>query len=189
MIRKILFITSLLVIMLTSTLAIRANDFDNDPNTNPDANACFPGGTMEDFGCDSLYYWIAGFIKIRLEHGIFTEKQVPPEYEWLIDEKEIVEESSSKNKSKKSSGAGCVLERSSIYWDFGNSNRFAPGSNVNLYDDAACTLFRTTVNLPSVWFVAASSSAEADSICDSIDPGTVANIVGGGVYYCNIPSV
>jgi hypothetical protein len=56
---------------------------ENDPRINPDANACFVGGSMVG-KCDSDLLWNAGWYLLRFEQGLITEGQVPDQYKWIL---------------------------------------------------------------------------------------------------------
>lgn len=79
----------LLFMMLTSIVALAADSGDsfvNDPAINPDANACYTGGSMEG-KCDwpteeeTEWGWTCGWYVIRVEAGIFNETQLPTDCE------------------------------------------------------------------------------------------------------------
>ena len=57
---------------------------ENDPRTNPDANACFVGGSMVGKCGDSDLFWNAGWYLIRFERGLITRDQVPDQYKWVL---------------------------------------------------------------------------------------------------------
>lgn len=56
----------------------------NDPWVNPDANACFTGGSWEGKCGDDLEMWQAGWYLIRWEKGIISEDDIPDQYKWVL---------------------------------------------------------------------------------------------------------
>jgi hypothetical protein len=85
-VRRILLILALLTLAI-STMIVYAFEpttlGENDPRTNPDANACFIGGSMVG-KCDSDLLWNAGWYLIRFEQGLITRGQVPDQYKWVL---------------------------------------------------------------------------------------------------------
>ena len=75
---------SIMVFLLLSTLSSTA-ETTNNPNNDPDANACYEGGTLAG-SCDSMdvdddgdidksdvdWMWKCGFYLIRVEYGIYS---------------------------------------------------------------------------------------------------------------------
>jgi hypothetical protein len=53
-----------------------------NPRSNPAANACYAGGSMEG-RCDSDYLWVAGWYLIRLEHSLLRWDDLPQGYRWV----------------------------------------------------------------------------------------------------------
>lgn len=79
--RKLIFLLMMIGILSLSVVSTLAQE-DNDPNTNPDANACLAGGSMEgkcnnDADGDGVvtdeeidWQWTCGWYLIRFEHGL-----------------------------------------------------------------------------------------------------------------------
>lgn len=84
--RTVLFlIASLaLLISLAAALAATHSETPNDPRINPDANACYTGGSMAGKCKLDDELWIAGWYEIRLEYGLIGRDQVPDQYKWLL---------------------------------------------------------------------------------------------------------
>jgi hypothetical protein len=84
LIRKIMIL--LLIFIVTSVIAIaEEHGSSNDPGTNPDANACYEGGTWEG-QCDSEVAWQCGWYLIRYDSGM---SGLPDWCEWAIAESGI----------------------------------------------------------------------------------------------------
>jgi hypothetical protein len=81
--RILLFI----LLALVAVSFVLANETDNDPKTNPDANACYAGGVYAGKCGDNPNLWRAGWFKIRLDAGLILESQLPPDVRWIIDAK------------------------------------------------------------------------------------------------------
>ena len=54
-----------------------------DPRTNPDANACYSGGSM-DGRCENQNHWNAGWYLIRWEHDLMQAEDIPAQYQWVL---------------------------------------------------------------------------------------------------------
>lgn len=86
---RILFIFTLFL-MISALIVF--GEGNNDPATNPDANACFEGGSMAG-SCDNTdvngngviddgdkeWMWTCGWYLIRVEQNIFTEDALTQE--------------------------------------------------------------------------------------------------------------
>ena len=84
---KKLVIIFLVVIMIVAIGLVQAdNSLDNDPNTNPDANACYEGGTLEG-KCTTLLEWEAGWYLIRYEYRMIDT--VPEFVIWVLPDNYI----------------------------------------------------------------------------------------------------
>jgi hypothetical protein len=98
---RLKFISTVLIILAClliagAAFADPATPADNNPATNPDANACYAGGsyenrclvdidldgTIEDWEIDAM--WEAGWYRIRLEYGMISPNQVPPQYSFIV---------------------------------------------------------------------------------------------------------
>ena len=84
--RHVLLISAAFVVLLTlaAVLDVTHSETPNDPRVNPDANACYTGGSMAGKCKMDGELWIAGWYEIRLEYGLITKKQIPDAYKWLI---------------------------------------------------------------------------------------------------------
>jgi hypothetical protein len=82
--RSLLALSILLLVLVGLALAVET---PNDPKTNEDANACYTGGVYAGKCGDNPNLWRAGWFKIRLELGLITENQLPPDVLWIIEEK------------------------------------------------------------------------------------------------------
>lgn len=81
--------TIVFLIALLSIVTVVAQDGANDPSTNPDANACYEGGSLEgkcnsDLNGDGVvsdaeidWSWNCGWYAIRVENGILPTSSVP----------------------------------------------------------------------------------------------------------------
>lgn len=80
-----LFLLTLALFVLgLGLIAAQDTPLPNDPNVNPDANACFEGGSMEGKCGDSEYLWIGGWYKIRFEYGLISRDIFPSLYDWEL---------------------------------------------------------------------------------------------------------
>ena len=88
----------LFLVLTLSTMAVYAfnskTSDENDPLTNPDANACFIGGSMVGKCGDSDLFWNAGWYLVRFEQSIITRDQVPDQYKWILPKEGMVSEAS-----------------------------------------------------------------------------------------------
>ena len=81
---------SILIILVFAVTAFAQDNGQNDPSTDPTANACYDGGSMagkcnEDMDGDGIlsqyeidWAWECGWYAIRHETGIFTDNDIPP---------------------------------------------------------------------------------------------------------------
>lgn len=83
--RNLLFVVVVIGVFIGLNVALTAafSETPNDPTINPDANACYTGGSMAGT-CNTDYLWIAGWYAIRLKWNVITVGQVPDAYKWLI---------------------------------------------------------------------------------------------------------
>lgn len=84
--RSMLVLVASLAILITLVVAFAATDAEtpNDPRVNPNANACYTGGSMEGkCGLDDEL-WIAGWYAIRLQYNLIDGNQVPIQYKWIL---------------------------------------------------------------------------------------------------------
>jgi hypothetical protein len=94
-------IVSLLMLVLVVSFPVWAGEpataTENNPRTNPNANACYIGGSLygqcENYDLDHdrkvdieeiKYMYDAGWFVIRYEEKLFLRSQVPRMYRWLI---------------------------------------------------------------------------------------------------------
>ena len=81
----LLLVASLaLLISLAAALAAADSETPNDPRVNPNANACYTGGSMEGKCKLDGELWIAGWYAIRLQYGLIGRDQIPDPYKWLL---------------------------------------------------------------------------------------------------------
>lgn len=83
--RNLLFVVVAIGVFILLNVAFTAafSETPNDPTLNPDANACYTGGSMAGT-CNTDYLWIAGWYAIRLQFGTISASQIPDTYQWLI---------------------------------------------------------------------------------------------------------
>ena len=74
-----------LVFSLMVVVAATSKETPNDPRSNPDANACYTGGSMAGKCKLDGELWKAGWYEIRLEYGLISGDQVPDQYKWLLE--------------------------------------------------------------------------------------------------------
>ncbi len=84
--RSILLLIASLALLISLVAALAASDSDtpNDPRINPDANACYTGGSMEGKCKLDDELWKAGWYLIRFEYGLIGRDQIPDQYKWLL---------------------------------------------------------------------------------------------------------
>ena len=75
----------LLLVTLVAALAATGSETPNDPRVNPNANACYTGGSMAGKCKLDEQLWIAGWYEIRLEYGLISRDQIPDQYKWLLN--------------------------------------------------------------------------------------------------------
>ncbi len=75
-----------LFIALNIAFGASASETPNDPTDNPDANACYTGGSMAGKCKLDDELWKAGWYAIRFEYGLISRSQVPDQYKWLLSE-------------------------------------------------------------------------------------------------------
>ena len=92
--RMILLAITGLILLLTLVAALAAphSETPNDPRVNPDANACYNGGSMAGKCKLDDELWIAGWYEIRLEQGLISSDQIPDSYKWLLDAPQSTDE-------------------------------------------------------------------------------------------------
>jgi len=78
-----------LLVSLFAATAATPKETPNDPRTNPDANACYTGGSMAGKCKLDDELWKAGWYEIRLEYGLISRDQVPDQYKWLLEGVEV----------------------------------------------------------------------------------------------------
>lgn len=106
-----LLILSILVLFLLSTVGSFAQT-TNDPNDDPDANACYEGGTLYDT-CNSMdadldgdidqddidWMWTCGYYLIRVEYGMYSSDILDGIcMEIIVEVEEVVEVKKKKKK-------------------------------------------------------------------------------------------
>ncbi len=98
MLRRLTFILAVMMCVLVMSAAFAAADtLPNDPKLNPDANACYAGGTLEgrcngvDSNLDGVvsedevkFAWVGGWYLIRFQAGMISRADFPKEYLYLL---------------------------------------------------------------------------------------------------------
>ncbi len=84
--RSVLFLIASLALLVSLVAALAATDTEtpNDPRVNPNANACYTGGSMAGKCKLDDELWIAGWYEIRREYGLIGNNQIPDQYKWLL---------------------------------------------------------------------------------------------------------
>jgi len=93
---RISTLIAVLVVILLAAQAALAGDNGKKKPLDPDANACFDGGTLAG-KCDTEDMWHAGWYLIRVEQGDMAAEDVPakygrilikfaPDYNWCLDD-------------------------------------------------------------------------------------------------------
>jgi len=84
--RTVLLVVVIFVLLLSLMVALAAthSETPNDPRVNPDANACYTGGSWAGKCKLDDELWIAGWYEIRLEYGLISGNQVPDQYKWIL---------------------------------------------------------------------------------------------------------
>lgn len=91
--RVILLVIAVLALFVSMMVALAVpHETPNDPRVNPDANACYSGGSMAGKCKLDDQLWIAGWYEIRLEYGLISFNQVPDAYKWLRLQPQTTEE-------------------------------------------------------------------------------------------------
>lgn len=75
----------MLLLSLVAVFAASDSENPNDPAVNPNANACYTGGSMAGKCKADKQLWIAGWYAIRYQRGLITADQIPDPYKWLLD--------------------------------------------------------------------------------------------------------
>lgn len=73
----------LLLMSLLAAPAALADDSGEAVPLDPEANACFDGGTLAG-KCDTEDMWVAGWLLARVEYGVLDPHDVPDEYAWIL---------------------------------------------------------------------------------------------------------
>jgi hypothetical protein len=103
---KIALLMLCLLLITTAALASEpATTEENNPDTNPDANACYIGGSLfgkcsiTDVNRDSQiegweidYMYDAGWYLIRFDKGLFARNVIPEKYRWLLPPEPVPED-------------------------------------------------------------------------------------------------
>jgi hypothetical protein len=77
-----------LLMAMTGIALLAQNSVDdrgdtNDPATNPRANACYAGGSLDD-SCDADWKWVCGWGIIRVESGLLNRAVLSSECQALM---------------------------------------------------------------------------------------------------------
>ena len=84
--RSLLFsIVSIFIFVSLLTVQAAFADDHGESDLDPDANACFEGGTLEG-QCHTEAMWEAGWILVRVEHGLIDPGDVPDEHDWIVSD-------------------------------------------------------------------------------------------------------
>ena len=164
-------IALLLLVGVSMALAQSGESVDdqgnvNDPNDNERANACYDGGTWEG-KCDTLYMWMGGWYRIKLDYGLMTADELPSAFQWVA--------------SPVWAPAGVCVDILSVFLFIDSSNYVA--SSAPVYSDAACT---TVVGIAgSAGYAYAPTSAEATAICQANGYSSANAMPNPLVWYCS----
>lgn len=84
--RSMLLLVTLLALLVSLAAALADTDSEtpNDPRVNPNANACYTGGSMEGKCKLDDELWNAGWYAIRFQYGLIGRNQVPDQYKWIL---------------------------------------------------------------------------------------------------------
>lgn len=173
--KQILFVLMFAIALTVGTAFVYALDDQgnvNDPATNERANACFEDGSMAG-ECDTDWEWTCGWYMIRYENGIFGSSQVPAFCDSLLGIEEV---------SVPVVDICAGPFSGFAYIHFGAANFLA--SPVQVYSDSACTI--TYMPIPISVAYAPDGAAEASTICAANLPGSVATLIGAGIYECEL---
>jgi hypothetical protein len=152
-------VVALILLCAVTFVAVFAQDAPLnplDPKTNPDANACFEGGTLEG-KCDSQILWEAGWYLIRFEKELISREDFLPYYAWILpqlQEETIV--------------APAAISICYTFDDFGDMRSFTLITGVKdgmkYYNNTTCSgsVLRTRT------VVVATSQKNADTACTNI---------------------
>lgn len=162
---------------------------NNDPTTNPDANACYEGGSfdgkcdttdvngddkIDDFDRDWMY--AAGWYQIRWECSMIAREDIPASFRPPL----IVFSSSGGTNSAGGGGNNCILFAGG-YFSVNPAGQFIP-VGATRYDDSTCTFSTLPTNTFTMAY-APGGSAQADALCAGagfINGGSLA----GDFYDC-----
>ena len=87
--KHLIVLLTIVIIAVLSVAVLSADDtLPNDPNVNPNANACFAGAIWEGKCGDSGYFWEGGWYLIRFYYGIIPRNQFPDQYKWALPQEE-----------------------------------------------------------------------------------------------------
>jgi hypothetical protein len=90
------FLLLAFILLFASLAVLSQEDVSNDPNDNPDANACFEGGAMEgkcnqDIDGDGvvedfevLWAWQCGWYMVRYDYEIYSRDEIPGACDTLL---------------------------------------------------------------------------------------------------------
>jgi hypothetical protein len=169
MFRRLLTLSVLILALVVIGSAFADDDASlaNNPNVNPNANACFAGGTLEgrcnpvdangdgQFSTEEIQAgWIGGWYLIRFQYGLLSRANFPAEYAYLLPLLPQVD-----------SWLGCY--DSNYAYDLliiGAPNTLDNAKTIYSSQDGSCT----SSNSYFATLVIASSQSEAEDLCKDI---------------------
>jgi hypothetical protein len=159
---KTLLILVLAFLVIFGAQALDDNGNPNNPNENPNSNACYEDGSMAG-KCDTPEKWEAGWYLIRFEYGLISRENFPSYFSWALPE-EVQEDSAPAN---------CFTNGTYSLLYNGNSGSL---NNFTIYNSTDCTgstLPRSTLSTESPFIIVASTSSSAGATCQSVRPGSL----------------
>lgn len=186
---SILF-TSILLLVTALFAHADGTDLQNDPTINPDANACFEGGSKAGI-CETDIEWIAGWFLIRLETEVYTYEDVPDFLYWMLPADYLDEDIDYSNKVAKSKqdsiygrlNLGGCYARPEGDWSF-DAGKKETNDNLTWHNGSDCNSPNGTGTI-----VSGSDRTEAEKKCEGLgEPGyaeEMDNYGASGNYLCN----
>lgn len=77
------FLLAMSSLMLMAQNGVDDTGIDNDPATNPRANACYTGGSLAG-QCNAEWKWVCGWGIIRVEEGLLNRANLATECQGLM---------------------------------------------------------------------------------------------------------
>lgn len=170
--RRLTFLlVMMIVIVVGAVFVIGAQDdqgTDNNPATNPRANACYADGTMAT-QCDTEWEWKCGWYLIRYETGVIDQANFPTDCTVLLPAEvppvNII--------------SGC-LPHMNRFVNFTGAEYLPIGSPS--YTDNACTVQNGTTTKVVVYTL--NGQGVANALCATYSSYNYTTWGGGGVYQC-----